>query len=201
MRTLALALLLAASSLAACSPYDPNLGDRPFKCGVNDPQCPDGYSCQGTGSNAVCVSDNLGDAGTHPDASHVKCGTDTSLEPNDDIQHAVQTPVRNSQTDYKLAQLAICPSTDIDIYGFTTTALGQNVRITLTYDPTQGALKMLLLNAQGVMVDTAKVDGNNLVIAIPPDLSSLSVDQWYVQVAASAANVENNYDLDISVTP
>jgi len=195
MRTLALLLLVAA---AACSPYDPNLGDRPFKCGVNDPRCPDGYSCEGTGSAAVCVSDSAGDAGPgKADASHVKCGTDTSLEPNDDIPHAVQTPVRNSQADYKLAQLAICPSTDIDIYGFTTTAVGQQTTITMTYDASQGQLLMELLTSQGQPAGfTATPSGNTLVIST----NRLSVDQWYVQVSA-ATNVENNYDLDINVSP
>jgi len=198
MRTLALALLLAAAtSLGACSPYDPNLGDRPFKCGVNDPKCPDGYACVGTGSNAVCVSDSAEDANMKADASHVKCGTDTSLEPNDDIPHAVQTPVRNSQADYKLAQLAICPSTDIDIYGFTTTAVGQQTTITMTYDASQGQLLMVLLTSQGQPAGfTATPSGNTLVIST----NRLSVDQWYVQVSA-ATNVENNYDLDINVSP
>ena len=39
-------LSLAASALAACNPYDPDLGSHPFKCS-NDGTCPEGYTCEG----------------------------------------------------------------------------------------------------------------------------------------------------------
>lgn len=196
MRTLA--FLFISAALAACNPYDPDLGGRPFKCGTSEPRCPDGYTCNGTGTTAVC--EQAGAADAHPsngDASHVQCGTDTSIEPNDDIPHALQTPVRNSQADYQLAKLAICPSTDIDMFGFNTTAVGQNVRITLTYDPSQGQLNMTLLTRQGQPAGfDGQPTGNTLVIVT----NRLSVDQWYVQISAGTG-VQNNYDLDINVTP
>ena len=191
------ALALGAAALAAgCNPYDPDLGDHPFKCGTSDPRCPDGYTC-----NASNVCERSGgtspDGGGNADASHVMCGTDTSLEPNDDISHALQTPVRTTQSDYQLALLAICPSTDLDLYGFTTTQVGANVNITLTYQPSQGQLNMKLLTRQGVAAGFDGVpSGNTIVIST----NRLSIDEWYVQVSA-AAGVENNYDLDISVTP
>ena len=188
---------LLAAALVACSPYDPDLGDHPFKCGTSDPVCPDGYSCIGTGANAVCQKDGAGDAHLGADGSHVQCGTDTSLEPNDTIQQALQTPVRMQQSDYMLAKLAICPSTDIDMYAFYTTAIGQQVRVTLTYDPTQGQLNMKLLNSQGTDAGfVGQPSGNQIIVAT----NRLSVDRWFVQVSAGT-NVENNYDLDINVTP
>jgi hypothetical protein len=192
-----LAWILVAAAFAACNPYDPNLGTRPFKCGSSEPRCPDGYTCSGTGAGAVCEIANAADAHPGGDASHVMCGTDTMLEPNDDIPHALQTPVRNTQSDYALGKLAICPSTDIDMYGFNTTAVGQNVRVTLTYDPSQGQLNMTLLTRQGQPAGfDGTPTGNTLVIAT----NRLSVDQWYVQVSA-ATGVENNYALDINVSP
>ena len=192
-----LAIVLAAAATAACNPYDPNLGGRPFKCGASDPKCPDGYACVGTGTSAVCEQQGAPDAHLGGDASHVQCGTDTSLEPNDDLAHALQTPVRNTQADYMLARLAICPSTDIDTYGFNTTAVGQNVRVTLTYDPSQGQLNLKLLTRQGLPAGfDGQPSGNTIVVVT----NRLSVDQWYVQVTA-ATGVENNYDLDINVSP
>ena len=193
----ALALVLAAAALAACNPYDPDLGQHPFKCGTSDPRCPDGYECVGAGTSAICEKVSGGDGGVNPDGSHVQCGTDTTLEPNDDIPHAVVTPVRMQQADYMLAKLAICPSTDIDMYEFTTTAVGQNTRVTLTYDPGQGALQMKLLTANGQPAGfDGQPSGNTLVIAT----NRLSIGTWYVQVSAGT-NVENNYDLDINVSP
>ncbi|HTJ43890.1 MAG TPA: hypothetical protein VL463_17410 [Kofleriaceae bacterium] len=196
MRTLA--FLLSACAFAACNPYDPNLGGRPFKCGTSEPRCPDGYTCVGTGTSAVCELNGTPDAHAPAiDGSHVQCGTDTSIEPNDDIAHALQTPVRNQQADYTLAKLALCPSTDVDMFGFNTTSVGQNVRVTLTYDPGNGALNMKLLTRQGQPAGfDGQPSGNTVVIVT----NRLSVDQWYVQVSA-ASGVENNYDLDINVSP
>jgi hypothetical protein len=190
---------LALAALAACNPYDPNLGTRPFKCGTNEPRCPEGYACTGTGTAAVCELTGATDA--HPggggDASHVTCGTDTQLEPNDDIPNAVATPVRAISMDYPLARLAICPTTDVDMYAFTTSMLGQLARVTVTYDPSQGALELTLLNKQGLPVISGTPSGNQIVISY----NKLSVDQWYVRVNAAVVGVQNNYDLDINVSP
>jgi hypothetical protein len=199
LRVLAPALAAAAALVAAagCNPYDPDLGTHPFKCGTSDPRCPDGYTCN-AGNVCEAASGDHPDGGGGPaDASHVMCGTDVSLEPNDDIAHALQTPVRTTQSDYKLALLAICPSTDIDTYGFTTTQVGAQVTITLTYEPSQGLLHTKLLTRQGAAAGYDGVpSGNDIVITT----NRLSIDQWYVQVTADAG-VQNNYDLDISVAP
>jgi hypothetical protein len=188
---------LALAAFAACNPYDPDLGGRPFKCGTSEPRCPEGYACVTSGTSSVCEQAGAADARPNGDASHVMCGTDTSLEPNDDLAHALQTPVRNTQATYSLAKLAICPSTDLDMYGFNTTAVGQNVKITLTYDPSQGLLNMKLLTKQGLPAGVDGVPSGNTIIAAT---NRLSVDQWYVQVSAGTG-VQNNYSLDISVTP
>jgi hypothetical protein len=59
-------LILAAS----CSPYDPSLPSRPFRCGDQEPRCPDGYTCVAQASGPmVCSKDGEApDAGV-PDAS------------------------------------------------------------------------------------------------------------------------------------
>lgn len=53
-------------ALGACTGYDPQLGSTPFYCGSADPRCPDGYTCEmsGTGSG-VCAQSTSG-SGTHP---------------------------------------------------------------------------------------------------------------------------------------
>ena len=38
------ALLALAVLAAGCNPYDPNLGAKPFLCGLTDPRCPEGYT-------------------------------------------------------------------------------------------------------------------------------------------------------------
>ena len=75
MRTLVLTSMLAAAT-SACTPYSPDLGAAPFKCGPleQSPRCPDGYTCiPQAGSNApeVCIQ-NGGD-GTIPDSGTGAC--------------------------------------------------------------------------------------------------------------------------------
>lgn len=54
--------------VSACSPYNPELGNAPYLCASEDPQCPDGYTCQQIGTQNVCVNGS----GTGP-------GVDSSL--------------------------------------------------------------------------------------------------------------------------
>lgn len=50
-------LLVIASAIGACTPYDPTLGDTPFLCGTTEPKCPEGYTCKMTPSGAsVCTN-------------------------------------------------------------------------------------------------------------------------------------------------
>jgi hypothetical protein len=190
---------VALAAAAGCNPYDPNLGGRPFKCGTDDPRCPDGYTCVDlSATNSVCEKNSGGgpDAKRSSDASAVMCGTDTQLEPNEDTSHAFETPVRATSATYALAQLAICPSTDIDTYGFTTTAINQQVTITVTYATSQGQLNLNVLNSAGTPSATGTPQGNTLVVST----NRLSIGHWFAQVTA-ASGVTANYDLSISVSP
>src|SRR6185503_19656877 len=98
----------------ACTPYSPDLGPAPFKCGpaTQTPRCPSGYTCiPGTGSNApeVCI-ENGGD-GTIPDGGNGVCDDDRSLEPNDNTTTAWITPVDTTK-NFPLSSLSICPTGD-----------------------------------------------------------------------------------------
>ncbi|MCE9578464.1 MAG: hypothetical protein K8W52_35385 [Deltaproteobacteria bacterium] len=191
--------LFASAVVAGCNPYDPDLGGRPFKCGTDDPRCPDGYTCVDvSATNSVCEKNGGAgpDARKNADASTVQCGTDIQLEPNDDTSHAFETPVRSTSATYSLAQLALCPSSDIDTYGFTTTAINQQVTITVTYNPSAGQLNLNVLNSNGTPSATGTPNGNTLVVST----NRLSIGHWFAQVTG-AAGVQANYDLDISVTP
>ena len=41
-----------------CNTFDPDLGDEPFRCGAEEPRCPDGYECDE--STQVCFSGEPG---------------------------------------------------------------------------------------------------------------------------------------------
>ena len=121
--------IILIASLGACSPYDPDLGTTPFLCGDAEPRCPEGYSCGADGTGRMVCS-----KGTVDSSTGGACGVDSTLEPNDTIQNAWQSPVTNGgKMSLTLAMLAICPGTDKDNYKIDITVEGQNLEVIVTY--------------------------------------------------------------------
>jgi hypothetical protein len=148
--------LAFAGSLAACSPYDPDLGESPFLCGPveQSERCPDGYTCQmATNGAEYCLK--MG--GTVPvDGNNLMCADDSSLEPNDMISQAFQTPVATQKMNLTFAGLAICPSGDKDNYSVTITQANQNLEVLIEYDAAAGAdLQGSILNSGGTPIANA----------------------------------------------
>jgi len=184
MRTFTLLLL------AACSPYDPDLGTTPFLCGDMDPKCPDGYSCVTDGTNRmVCQK------GSVDGSSSFNCANDSTLEPNDAINNAWQSPVATTKMNLSLAGLAICPETDKDNYKIDITVEGQNLEVIMTYDE-GNALSASILNGGGTSIVNGSPMGTNAVRAYA---ANLPVGSYYASVF-SAVMMKNNYKIDINVT-
>lgn len=62
--TVVLRSVMLVVAVAACTPYEPDLGNTPFFCGNTDPSCPDGYTCQMTGAGSgVCTKGGTGPGG------------------------------------------------------------------------------------------------------------------------------------------
>jgi len=188
-----------AGSLAACSPYDPNLGPSPFLCGPADqnPRCPDGYTCMMSGSAEYC----LAPMGTVPvDASSTMCADDSSLEPNNSIQQAWVTPVAQTKQMFTLAGLSICPMGDKDDYSITITTAMQNLEVIIEYDANGADLQGSILNAGGQAIANASpVSGmQGMRRAYTPNLP---VGTYYASVFGPMSGPQtNNYKLSINVT-
>lgn len=201
MRTLILTSMLAAS-IAACTPYSPDLGPAPFKCGPADAEkrCPDGYTClPGSGSAApdVCV-ENGGD-GTIPDGGgNGNCANDSSLEPNDSTATAWITPVDQTKT-FPLSSLAICPAGDKDTYSVSIMSANENLEMIVVYETGGADLQGAILNSSGIAIANATATTANTKRAYTPNLP---IGVYYVQVSgpASGTTTTNNYKLDINVT-
>jgi hypothetical protein len=98
-------IALAFAAVAACDPYDPDLGPTPFECGGDDNVCPEGYTCDT--ATDICQPTE----GANIDAAGFTCENDSSLEPNDAPNQAYITPIPNAGLTYALFGLSVCPGT------------------------------------------------------------------------------------------
>jgi len=187
----------------ACSPYDPKLGDVPFRCGNADPRCPEGYTCvEHDQSTQLCEKNGSGgtvDAGADADRTNdsgmFSCANDTELEPNNSTTESTITPIPDFGDTYELVNLAICPDTDQDFFRFRIDTMGKNVKVDLTYNSSFGSLNMSVLNSNGDSIrDATPVPGdpNTLRAEVP----NLPTGTFYVKVSAPAG-IQNNYALSI----
>lgn len=201
MRTFSL-FILASAALAACNPYDPDLGQAPFFCGPADqtPRCPEGYTCMsnagsGSGGTEVCVAPN----GTIPiDGQPANCADDRSLEPNDSTATAWITPVDSTKT-FPLSSLAICPAGDKDNYSIMMTTPNENLELLVEYEASGAELTAAILNSTGVAISNASATGATTKRAY---VTNLPTGIYYAQVygPASGSLTTNNYKLTLTVT-
>ena len=193
--------VLASVLLAACSPYSPDLGAAPFRCGPadQDKRCPDGYTCiQGQGSNdpEVCIEN--GGNGEIPDANFGNCADDSSLEPNESTATAWMTPVDSSKS-FPLSSLAICPPGDKDTYKVMIQTANENLEAILEYEEGGADLQAAILNSGGVPIANATATSATTKRAYT---ANLPIAIYYVQVSgpASGTVTTNNYKLTFNVT-
>jgi len=189
--------------VGACSPYDPALGDRPFRCGTSEPRCPDDYQCieHDTATHlcektsAANLPDGGADADPSIDSGNFSCANDTELEPNNTITEATITPIPDFGDNYELINLAICPDTDKDNFRFRIDTAGKNVRVDLSYNSSFGSLNMAVLNGSGDAIKNgAALPGDPDTIRA--EVPNLPTGTFYVEVSAPAG-IQNNYSINI----
>jgi len=141
--------LLLILALAACNPYDPQLGDRPFLCGSDEPRCPDGY---------VAVDLELDRCecrrgGTVADGGVYQCTTDPN-EPNETISSATETTV-GTNMQYMAPNAAICRvagSDDVDVYHLMAPRAGTLITVDVAFFDDTRVPTIDLLDSGGVSV-------------------------------------------------
>lgn len=207
MRALVLASSLGGLLLAACSPFNPDLGSEPFKCGTSSPECPEGYTCDRSDRpEGVCRADDGSGADAGPDAMSTadagpfSCADDSGIEPNENTGQATVTPVSSSSTEYSLVGLSICQSGDVDVFRFTIDESGKNisVAVTLHFPRSQGDLVVEILNQQGVVIATGNYDATNRIVTA--NVPNAPAEAFYAQVRGVDASAQNNYNIDIVTT-
>jgi hypothetical protein len=188
------ALFSSVLLLAACSPFDPDLGGAPYKCSVatDGARCPEGYTCmEGDPSDPtthVCVNgDDIPDAGN----IGFQCLQDTFGE-NDTIQGAFVTPVA-AQNQMFAALTSLCPEADKDNYGINITSTA-TIQVSSSWESGM-PVNVSVLNAGGTSIGNGAPKGANQNCVC---LKDLPMGQYYASVFAGAS-VQNNYRVEIKV--
>lgn len=187
-------LLVAALLPPACNAYDPDLGDRPFRCGESDPRCPDGYQCV-VYSADMQLCERAGE-GPLVDAAF-DCNEDAT-EPNNSAGAAFMTPIPSMSSTFGLVDIAVCPSGDVDVFRLGSDVAGKNLRADITFNPDQGELTLEILNSSETVIRTGAAlqsDAQTMRAEVP----NLPAGTYYVKVGG-AAGVENNYSIDVELT-
>lgn len=190
-------LVLFASALAACSPFDPDLGGTSYKCGNVDPKCPDGYTCQQVGADMRCVSDD----GPGPDGGGSNngfvCQDDGAIETggggNNNDSTATAYPL--TMPNITLGPISICPEGDKDTFRIEIVNAQSNVEATTAWESGM-AVSVVIMNGGGTVIASGTPNGGNSLKAYA---ANVPVGSYYVQTSA-ATGVKNNYRLAIKVT-
>jgi hypothetical protein len=183
-------IALAFAAVAACDPYDPDLGPTPFECGGDDNVCPEGYTCDT--ATDICQPTE----GANIDAAGFTCENDSSLEPNDAPNQAYITPIPNAGLTYALFGLSVCPGTDVDHFKFGVNAAA-NLEVTVVGLSDRMSLRLDLLNSSGTVIYSGTpVNGSEQQVKMEMGSNRLGIGDYFVRVRSSDG-VENNYNITI----
>lgn len=184
--------LLSVGAVAACTSYDPDLGDVPFTCDPALPICPEGYACGEISGRNVCVSTS----GIQPDASPggFQCASDGSLEPNDTTMNAFQTPLSTSMTMLTYGPLSICPEGDKDHYAVNIMGGNPSIEAIVTWE-SGDPVTVAILGQGGMTIGAGSPMGNNAVRACVANLPMGT----YFAAASAGPTTQNNYRISIKL--
>jgi hypothetical protein len=190
----AYALLISLAGLAACNPYNPDLGTAPYRC--PDDSCPDGYNCTTTSDPApndkICIAD--GDVAPDSGGGQFQCLDDSGFGSNDTTAGAFVTPIVGTAGQMFSALAAICPEADKDHYAMSTSGTMTSLEAVVTWE-SGNPVNVALLGASGNTLKNGIPMGNNGFRACITNLPAGN----YFAVAFAAATVKNNYRLALKV--
>lgn len=190
MRRVLAAALLAAS----CNSYDPSFGDMPFRCGSDEPKCPDGYVAEGPEPNCICKR-----AALVPDSGS---GYFCNFDPSDTAEARNDSPTNAATIDAEtnpvtnLVDRAICPRGDEDYYAFTVTRVGTHILMRVAYDRTRLSPGLDITTQEGASLMPTRGEPEPGVVTAEHDTTFPGI--YLVKVIAAE---ELNYTLRLEVRP
>ena len=194
--SLLLALTAVALTALACNAYNPDLGDRPFRCGDSEERCPDGYRCVvSSPTQEFCEREG---GPTSPDAANnFNCADDSATEPNNELAMAFVTPIPDQSTSFSLVGQAICAADDVDIFRFGIDLDGRNLRTDISFDASQTSLVLEVLNNGTPIRIGGAVSGNPGLVRA--EVANMPPGEFFVSVR-SDTGLQNNYSIEIEIS-
>jgi hypothetical protein len=193
---------LGALMLAACSPFDPDLGNAPYLCAGQEPRCPESYMCLDDGAGrAVCVQPGgiLPDAGPDGPPGGFECAPDGMLEPNNAIGEAYQTDVGINAPSRAFGPISVCPEGDRDHYQINLVAANKGIEVITRWE-TGMPVTCAILNQAGTSVNNCTAMGQNARRACVANLTTPgSPSGIFYAVAFSPMSHRNNYKIEMRV--
>ncbi len=200
MRTSPLLAFVLVALAAACDPYDPDLGDTPFLCGTDEPRCPEGYAASMVNSRCQCVATNADGPDGGGTGGPFTCNDDSAVsgDPmgNDTHQTATPTAIGAGAATAVFNAMSICPTTDVDVFRMNITQMGKRIDVRVQYDQSIGPLALELLDSAGNPVATGSPTPN----LVQATYTAQAAGFHYAKVSAGAADVENNYTIQMVVS-
>ncbi len=203
-------LVFGFGLLAACSPYNPNLGGEPFLCGSGAPACPSGYSCTGMSGSGMQMICEPNGKGVDANPLGAMCNNDQSLGNNHTVADAYMLPnplptQMSGMESIMLGSLSICPIGDQDYFQIVINGAMDGTMQTLeadvAYDTWGSALTGYLLNSGGTQIKSL-MPVSGMPRTISAVAASLPPDTYYIEVLSTAAAPQmNNYTLTVTVSP
>jgi hypothetical protein len=185
--------LAGALAAAACHPYDPDLGARPFLCGIEAPRCPDGYTPVDVTTNR-CECQLGADL---PDAGPAYACNPDMYEPNDGLAMAKVSVVGvNGNVAQNFRDIAVCPATDVDLFQFSTATPNTLVKVTVNFDLTRQPPDIDLLDDGGVSLHPQQ--GSTLAGEVIATQLEPRLGRYYVRMSGT---LEVNYSVRLEIIP
>ncbi len=187
------AILSAAIAAAACNAYDPDLGDKPYRCGTKSPKCPDGYEAVEVGPPNLCECHLDGEGGGEPTIDAAPGCQGSTGEPNETTASATASPIGLGSSTAVYNAQSICTVGDVDTYSFSTQQPNQTITATLQFNPTIGQLTVRIIDSQSTVMAMGTTQGQNQIATT----SIVTSGTYYVQVASTSGTT--TYDLSLAV--
>jgi hypothetical protein len=205
MSRLVYSVLLAVTALAGgCNPYEPDLGDTPFRCEPVDPadmdksRCPEGYDPVTLAGPPFCEcqrsSGDRVDGGASADGSG-SCNQDSN-EPNESSGAATPTAIGIGANTAAFDNVSLCPQADIDVYSVNIVQPNTTLEVNVSFNPAIGVLGVRVLDSTSAMVTGGMGTMQGNILHAEPVL--VTTGTYYVQVTSVSG--QNNYSIQMTAT-